>query len=128
MKDDSVRIEYEKQEAVRQKDEAQRQAEAAEKARVTAVQMAKDAAADAEQRRIDDIEDARQEEIYRQQEEDALKRSREEDRAADIRHTNNIKSLASCDLMDVFHIDAGFADDIVAAIDAGKISNITISY
>jgi Rps23 Pro-64 3,4-dihydroxylase Tpa1-like proline 4-hydroxylase len=109
-------------------DEAKRQAEGAERARIVAVQMAKDAAEDAEQRRLDDIENARQEEIYRQQEEAALKKSREDDRAADLNHVNKIKTKARNNLMDLFFIDAGFAEDIVSAIDSGKISNIEINY
>lgn len=127
-REDSVRIEYEKQEAVRQKDEAKLQAEASEKARIMALQMAKDAAADAEQRHLDDIEDARQEEIYRQREESALKKSREEERALNIKWTNKIKTQARNDLMDIFHIDADFSSDIVDAIDAGKITNVIIKY
>ena len=82
----------------------------------------------AEKRRLADVEKAKQDEIARQEYEDEMNKAADEARAADINHANRIKAQARDSLMDVFHIDAEFAADIVAAIDAGKISNVMISY
>ena len=54
------------------------------------------------------------------------KKAVDDTRAANLNHVNKIRSEARSDLMRIFHIDALFAEDIVAAINEGKIANLLI--
>ncbi len=105
-REESARIELEKQEAVRKQEEAQRQAAAAKKAQALADERAKNEAADAERRRLADIEQARLDEITRQKQEAARQQAEHEKRVADLKYKNRIKAQARDSLMATLHIDA----------------------
>jgi hypothetical protein len=131
------RIEQEKQDAIKREEYAKFQAADAERKQIEAEEREKIEKEQAEQRRIDaknlaDLrakeaaENARLDQIRKQEEKEAFEKAATEKREADRAHTGKIRKEAKECLMQ--YVDESTAKKIVLAIDQGRIENVTINY
>lgn len=109
------------QRRIEQEKEAKRQAELAEQRRIAEAKAA-------EEKRLADIEAAKQAEILRQQEEAARIKQEQEQREANKRHVGNIRKQAKESLMASAGLNEEQARAVVMAISKGLIANCQINY
>ena len=118
-KEASDKVERERDNAIREKAEAEKAAKQAERDKIAAEENAKLEAKVAAER-------ARQEEIKRQEDEVKAVKAAQEKKEANKKHVGKIRGEAKKALMKF--VDEDTAKEIVLAIHAGEIKNVAINY
>ena len=118
-KEASDKVERERDNAIREKAEAEEAARQAERDKIAAEENAKLEAKVAAER-------ARQEEIKRQEDEAKAVKAAQEKKEANKKHVGKIRGEAKKALMKF--VDEEIAKEIVLAIHAGEIKNVSINY